>query len=328
MEIKYPADWGNVHTEIPPREIFFSTVKGPYLLGTGYLTSIVVPSVYKEINSTGYVAKVMWWDSLYNRTWFKLVDEISSKGNTRTVEELPNDRNYSEREKNGYGPSPYVFLSMDLRKINSPKHYLMVFGTEAKYINNGHICDLIEKSNQVSVPAPKFSILPSVNSSVIGPSEGKTIEVKVRSFMDVRSIVLLSANSTYFVNASFSPSRITIQPLGWADSELTIKGTGKATFEPASITQTIPISAEVRLPYGSFFNFNTNVLISTPAAAPKPEIVGLTITVFNLYDYIIHLINSLGSTINVVAVIAGLVGGVVGWFLKPRTSSKSTWGGL
>jgi hypothetical protein len=280
--------------------------------------SIDVPSVYNAL--TDFEAKTGWWDTIYNQTWFRRVQEISSQGTPRTLEVNINFKNAFEMGKN------YVYIPLNLATINSPSQYLMIFGTEARFIENGLLCELIQFTNQVSSPPPEFSIIPSSNSSSLGPGEEKTIEVKVQSHSNIPSTVSLYTNSStpMLQEATFSPPVINIPPSGWATAELAIKSKWDVALKPASITETIPIIAKISFPQkGNFFIFNTNMMISSPAAVSTTASSGLAITLLNFSDYMIHLLTSLSSPINVLIPLAGLVGGSIAWFLKRSNINKN-----
>jgi hypothetical protein len=316
LEIKYPSNWEKI--DKATTVIFYSPIAGPYMIGNLYVMSIDVPSVYNAL--TDFEAKTGWWDTLYNQTWFKRVQEVSSQGTPKTLELNSNFKNAFEKGKN------YVYLPLNFTTINSPNQYLMIFGTEVRFIENGLLCELIQFTNQVSSPPPEFSIIPSSNSSSLGPGEEKTIEVKIQSHSNIPSTISLYTNSSTHMlqEATFSPSVINIPPSGWATAELTIKSKWDVAFKSGSITETIPIIAKISFPQkGNFFIFNTNKIISSPAAVSTTASSGLAITLLNFSDYVVHLLTSLSSPINVLIPLAGLVGGSIAWFLKRSSINKN-----
>jgi hypothetical protein len=198
----------------------------------------------------------------------------------------------------------------------------MVFITEARIINNGFLCDLIQKTGQVSAPPPRFTISPSLNSTSIGPKETKTIEVKVTSLSDIPYTVTLNPETSNYMNATFSPSKINVPPSGWASSRLTLKSNG-VTIWDSTITETLRIVAQPELTEkGNRIAFNTNRSVETsPAPIPNTFTVGLTITVFNSVDNALHVLSSISAPVGVAAALAGLIGGGIGWLLK-RTNAQ------
>jgi hypothetical protein len=97
VTISYPSDWGIIEG-VSPKATLFSPVKGPLLTGLGYIVSLDVPSVYEA--DTDFVAKVIWSDRLYNRTWVNLLEETSLAGTTRALQEKPNFTDSFEEQKN------------------------------------------------------------------------------------------------------------------------------------------------------------------------------------------------------------------------------------
>jgi hypothetical protein len=317
IKIMYPSNWGKIEGNNHIVR-FFSPIKGPFLIGNGYLISIDVPSVYNA--PTDFVAKVIWVDSLFNRKWFKSIEEVSSIGNTRTLENTQDFSTFLKEQKSYEGHIP---LSIDLQKINSPNQYLMVFSTELTYIKNGVLCELLQNTNQVSIPPPKFSIIPSLNSSTIGPGQSKTIEVKVKSFTEIPSRISLSTIQLESINATFSPSVIDIPPSGWTTTQLTIKSGWNKALKPYSTTETLPIIAKIGFTErGNVFTFGTNTLNSSSPEIPKPEVLGIAMTSFNLYDYILHILNLLNTPLNVFIALVGFFGAGIGWFIKKYTEKK------
>lgn len=328
VEIQYPQDWGYTRRYNPSRTIFFSPIHGPYLIGTGYLMSMDVPSAYNS--PTDYIAKVMWWDSLYHRTWFKLSQEISFNGTTRTLEESPNYTQSFETEQNHDTITPFVFLPIDLSLFNSPNQYLLVFASEAKYINeNGRLCDLLQISNQVSVPPPRFDIILSENSTSVGPTIGpfqgvKTVELKIKSFATSPANVTLSTSiPTEFkqlLDANFSQSKLYVPTAGWATTLLTLKSKPREFMNDITITKTLPIFTNVEFQKGGgIFTFNTHQLEYTSAQGHKPDDLALPVTIFSSTDYLIHVLSSWSTPVSVVVALAGIIGGGIGWILKRRT---------
>lgn len=320
VTISYPSDWGIIEG-VNPKATFFSPVKGPLLTGLGYIVSLDVPSVYEA--DTDFVAKVTWSDRLYNRTWVNLLEETSLAGTTRTLQEIPNFTDSFEEQKNYARPKPHALVPIDLGLANSPTQYLMVFITESRIIRNGFLCDLIQKTGQVSAPPPKFIISPSVNSTSIGPRETETIEVKVTSLSDIPYTIFLKPDSSKYMDATFSPSKINVPPSGWANSRLTIKSNGTTALD-STVTETlrIVVQPEQLAEVGNRIAFNTNRSVETsPAPIPNIYSIGLTITVFNSVDNALHVLSSISTPVSVAVALAGVIGGGIGWLLQ-RTKKQ------
>ena len=187
---------------------------------------------------------------------FKTVEEISSKGRTRILEPASDITNSIEKQKSYTG---YVHLPIDLRRVNSPSQYLLIFVTEARYINtDGFLCALIQKTEQVANPPPKITISTEVDSLTIDPIfRTKTIEAKVKSSSDIPFNITLLNSSTRFMEASFNPSIVTLPPSGWVISQFTVNSNSDRTWN-YSVTETLPIAANMSgLQKGNYFLFGT-----------------------------------------------------------------------
>jgi hypothetical protein len=314
IKIDYPSTWGKIEKQNSAL-ILFSPIKGPYLIGTGYTTYIDVPSVYNS--PTDFVAKAVWWDGHFNETWFKTVEEISSKGRTRILEPASDITNSIEKQKSYTG---YVHLPIDLRRVNSPSQYLLIFVTEARYINtDGFLCALIQKTDQVANPPPKITIFTEVDSLTIDPIfRTKTIEAKMNSSSDIPFNITLLNSSTRYMEASFNPPIVTLPPSGWVTSQLTVNSKSDRTWND-SVTETLPIAANISgLQKGNYFLFGTQTRNSTPAAISEIESLGVGVTLFNMYEYLLQLSASLSSPVAVLIPLAGLIGGAIAWLLRRR----------
>jgi hypothetical protein len=319
MRIEYPSNWGLYHRS--SSVLLFSPIS-EYLMGTGYIILIDVPSTYDT--PTDFVAKVISWYKLNDRNWTKLIEEVSTEQPTRTLEQDPDFREFFNKTENW---EAYAFIPINLRTINSPNQYLMVFLSEATYLKNGLLCELVQSTDQVSSPPPRITILPSSNSSSMGPQQEKRIEVTAKSFSNIPYTINFKNHYSEKVHATFNPSVIRIPAAGWNTSQLTVKAIwNPIPWNSPSVTETIPIVAQTnrsQLEEGNYVSFNTNVSISRPAAVSKIETSSLTITVFNWPDYIMNSLTSLSTPVSVFVTLAGLFGGIIAWFLKRETDKRS-----
>jgi hypothetical protein len=319
IEIKYPSKWGKIDG-YDSLVIFYSPINF-YLIGTGYIVLIDVPSTYET--STDFVAKVMWWHRLFDRKWFKIIEEVSSGGQSRTLEQDPDFKEFFKKRGNW---EAYAFIPINLRIINSQNQYLMVFVSEATYVRNDLLCELVQKTDQVSNPPPKLSISISPNSTSLGPGEIKSVEVKVTSFSDIPYNVSFQKPVNGQIEARFNPPAIEIPPSGWNTTQLTIKSNWKdwkVPWNSPSVVQTLGLLVNASHPQrekGNFLSFNTNLLLSKGAAQSEIDRPGLTITAFNWPDDIRNFLTSWEAAVSVLVTLLGLIGAFIAWILKRYTN--------
>jgi len=338
--------WG-FHELSKTKVLFFSPIDF-YFMGTAYVILVDVPSSYD--GPTDFIAKLVWWHKFPEpRNWAKIIEEASTGGPTRTLEA---DYNFKEFFKKKENWEAYAFIPINLRTINSPNEYLMVFLAGATYILDGLLCEMVQNTDTVSSPPPKLSIIPLSNSTSIDPSydplidppydpyydslidlnssrsQEKQIEVMVKSFSDIPyTISFKNHNTSKIVSTSFSPPSIKIPPSGWNTTQLKIKAEWKPGLNDNTVIETIPIDATPSQNYteGTYFSFENKALnINRSAAVSRIEGSALTITAFNWPDYIMNIMNALRSPVSVLVPLAGVVGGIFAWFLKREKDKKET----
>jgi hypothetical protein len=128
------------------------------------------------------------------------------------------------------------------------------------------------------------------------------------------------------VTASFSQGDIKIPPLELGATKLTIKSKLDLWWnfsKPSTNTESLPIVANVTLPKAVKYNFLDAFTNITGREIIGPgETVGLPITVFNGYEYILNILNSLSAPVNVyLGAITAIAGAIGGWILN-RTKNK------
>lgn len=333
IKIKYPYNWDYLVTRTPDEqisnnkrtsEVLFFSRTNPYLLQSLYEISIHEPSIYKE--DTDFITQLNWDDTINNKTWTKEVLELSPDNQNRVIDRTHNYKDYFEKGKS------YVKLPVDLGAINSPNQYLMIFSVEQAYIKDGHLCDLLDATHQVASPPPKFSLLLSSNSSsvTLSPGDTKTVEVKIKSYSDILS------NATFYtdtrdlpIRATFSPTLITIPPSQWATTELTLKCNQSTNLSKPTISETIPIFADITFPKRvvNVSPYNTTTSITAPSLSRPPEISSLTITIFSLPDSFLHSLNIWLSPINGLIAAIGAIITILGVLFARQITTKKGNGG-
>ena len=174
-----------------------------------------------------------------------------------------------------------------------------------------------------SSPPVELLIIPSTNSTVIGPGQTKTIEINIKSDAEVPLNIDLSERKTLkYMRYSFEPNLLEVPPAGTATTQLTIKSNWDGVWEP-SITQTLPIIAKVGInETEKKVALNTYFLNVSSSPLPKPTEMNMAVTIFNLSDWITNTLNILNSPVNVVIVVATAVGTAIAWILKRRKEEK------
>ena len=133
FNISYPKEWK--FTEDNNHIVrFFSPIPGPFLIGSGYIVAIDIPSVYDSPQD--FLSKVIWWGP-FSQYWHSSLEETSSDGHRRYLDLELNYSNFLRDQKSYEG---FVPFSIDLGKMNYPKSYLLVFINELNYIKNGLLC--------------------------------------------------------------------------------------------------------------------------------------------------------------------------------------------
>lgn len=310
-----PEGWLNVTTSNNKTSsiLFFSPISGAYLLHGQYVLSIAEPSYYNE--TTDFQNRLVWDDSKYH-VWTKQVEEASPDGQSRIIDSTDKYKPYIREAQN------YVLLPLDLHLINSPSQYIMVFTTNVGFIKGGRLCELADLSTQVSNPPPKISIIPSVNSSTIGPGQIKSIEVKVTSSSRIpTNISSISVDTKDLpIVATLNPNRIIVPPSGWVTTELTLKGNDSLT-NPIShtVTETLPIIAKITFPKLVKYSLG-NVTVPVPGPPlSKPQNSSLTVTMFSPNDYLFNIWNSLNTPLNGAATFIAAIIGILGFLIYRKT---------
>jgi len=332
IQMKYPSSWNkreNINNNNNVQSVtFFSPVKGPYFLANDYSMSIDIPSYYDT--HPDYIARIGWSDNPLknnNNSWNMTIEELSSSAPGRIFYTKPNYNDDFKRER-------YVIFLLDLGKLNYPNQYNLMFSMDIAFVKDGYFCHLVSATNQVSIPPPIFYIIPSSNLTNVGPTSWapKTVEIKVESLSSMNSLVSLytSGDRSVLQNATFDPSTMIVPPYGSAVTELTIKPKAdlfSTGWNRPSITKTLPILASINfstpMPYHTSDingdNDDNIVFIDGSKHIQRTVLSGLSITVFNSWDYILYLLNTWASPLNLfITLIAGIIGLIGGGLLKGK----------
>ena len=164
-----------------------------------------------------YMMRISWENNTKN--WTYLLQEWSSDSLTRVLDKKSNFTSFLDDKE-----SRYVYLSLDLQKINYPDKYLVVFFTDYDFPEGDIKYEISDYSNAARIPPPQFVISTSPNSVSLRPGEEKTVEVQINSSTAVfQSHAILSTNNIDGLQTYFTPNKRDIPPIGIVTSHLNIK---------------------------------------------------------------------------------------------------------
>lgn len=300
-----------------------------------YGLSMDVHSVY-DIPGTDYSLMYKWdaisKNSTLSKNWTRTLTELSPEGDQKTLEPI---NKYYVFSSNGQQEKTYIDFSLDLAKLLYPEQYDLLFYAYDYFIENAHVCPMVDVMPRVYTPPPVFGISTSPSSLEIRPGEEKSITLKLQSNSTIKSNIKLSTNQSDELkdrlNLNFTSNNIAMPTYGVITSNLNIKVASDA--KPSSYT--LPIFSNINIltevnPRRSIF---TGELISNTPTENLNKTLILTITVLppmNLLDYINSLLNTWGTPVKELIGLAttiGTAGGVgtyiVRWIHKRRDEEDS-----
>jgi hypothetical protein len=176
-----------------------------------------------------YMMKISWENKTKN--WTYVLQEWSSDSTTRVLENRSNFTSFLDNKE-----SSYVYLSLDLQKINFPDKYLVVFFTDYDFQDGDVKYEISDFSNTARIPPPQFVMSISPNSVSLRPGEKKTAEVQVNSSTAVfESHAIFSTNKIEGLQTDFTPNEIDIPQIGIATSHLNIKAAANSEPNPYTL---------------------------------------------------------------------------------------------
>ena len=105
--------------------------------------------------------------------------------------------------------TPYrIPFSFNLEAPNSPEQYKLVFFVTDYYVIGHHFCRLVDTTNWVIVPPPKFTLATSPSSLTLRPGEERKIVVEIKGNSALQSeATLATSNDRKDLSTSFTPNR-------------------------------------------------------------------------------------------------------------------------
>jgi hypothetical protein len=174
--------------------------------------------------------------------WTRLVEEVSAYDKLGYMGIPTNTGLYDSR-------TPYrIPFSFDLEAANSPQQYNLVFYITDHYLLHHHLCRLVDTTNWVIVPPPKFLMTASPSSAILRPGTESNIVVEIKGNSNLQSEAALSIdNPRKDLSTSFIPTRTSIPSSSSGASTLHIKLFDNTTVDtPTPVI--LPIKANISFP--------------------------------------------------------------------------------
>jgi len=230
-----------------------------------YLMSIHVRSAY-DTGGPDYRSGFGW--SITNRSWTKTLYEYSPIGGAKPLNEL---RSYQVPIGRNY-----IDLSLDLRPLNYPTLYDILFYATDLYVKDGRLCRMIDETSRVYIPPPDFSVTSSPSTAVLRPGDDKAVELKMKSNTNIRSQVFLRINGSSDIQGKIIPNEAFLPQNGFVTSLMNIKASDSAKAR----AYTLPITVNFSIPTESKTNrFSTTGEISYGPNTKFIEVSNFTVTV-------------------------------------------------
>jgi hypothetical protein len=103
---------------------------------------------------------------------------------------------------------------------------------------------MVDMASRVYVPPPEFSMTESPNIVTLRPGDERSVELQLKSNINIKSQVFLSVNTPNDVETNIVPNETFLPPNGISTPTLTIKPMGGIKFRP----YTLPIVANFSIP--------------------------------------------------------------------------------
>jgi hypothetical protein len=273
-----------------------------------YYISIHVHSAY---GTPDYVLGIEW--NVQNDTWTKILEEESPLGNIKVL-----NQKYNYTVPIG---KQYIDFSFDLRPLNYPNLYDILFYENDFYVKNGYFCRMIDMASRVYVPPPEFSITALPSTIILRPGDETNMELQLKSNISIKSQVSLSVNRSNDIQTSIVPRELFLPPNGISTPTLIIKASEGAKPHP----YTLPIIANFSIPTeaNSITTTVANTLTTQTASGSNTaftvQVSNLTLTVQPRYTIPEQLNNFVTSWITPITGLWSFLAGV-GVVIAPMVS--------
>jgi hypothetical protein len=207
-----------------------------YFHGVRYSMSVVSEGVYDQ--GLDYIISIGWLKDKYNNWTETIFEQSPSPPGNRILVERPNFKGFYIESGN------YVLLSFDLKDINYPRQYRVLFSINAFFDRNNVNCQIADATNWVPVPPPEFQISTAPSSMTLRPGEERDISIYLNSSTSSRAVASLSTDPIEGIEIQFTPDEISLPANGVTTSNMHVKVSQDLNSRP----YTLPIFAEISLP--------------------------------------------------------------------------------
>jgi hypothetical protein len=281
IKINYPSDWQALKSHNKEGQSIIlrspfedSQLKESSWHETTFTMAVDLDSVYDA--GTDYrIIYTRIPHGEWTGNWTRQVEEISAYDRVGYVEEKPNSSLFDVR-------TPYrIPFSFNLEEANSPEQYKDVFYVTDHYVLGHHFCRLVDTTNLVIVPPPKFIISTSPSSLTLRPGEVSNILVEIKGSTSLQSEAALSIdNNRVDLSTTFIPNKTSIPSSSAGTATLQIMVLGNTTVgRPTPVI--LPIKANISFPTtitnrgGDTFSNNKSITL--------PESSNFTLTILPHY---------------------------------------------
>jgi hypothetical protein len=177
------------------------------------------------------------------KIWTYQLEERSNDGSARILDQKNNFTKFFDASN-----SEYVYLSLDLKKINYPEEFLIVFYTDYDYQDNesGSYNAITDFSDMVFIPPPRFQITTLPNNIILRPGEEDIVQININTSNRIikPEISFFTENKSDILNSFVRPNKIEIPYSGFAATYLYINILNNASPQLYSL----PIYVKVEFP--------------------------------------------------------------------------------
>jgi hypothetical protein len=281
----------------------------------GYFMSIHVHTAY-DLGGPDYRSGIEW--NVSNGIWTNSLYEYSP---------IEGDKLLDQRSKYTVPIGQnYVDLSLDLRHLNYPNLYDVLFYATDLYVKDGRLCRMVDITSRVYVPPPEFSVTSIPSTVVVRPGDNAPVELEVKSNTNIKSQVFLYANASSDIQGSIIPNKVFLPPNGVVTSLLNVEVPESAKAR----TYTLPIVANFSIPTEAKTNrFSTTGEIAYGSNTQfTAQVSNFTVTVlppFTIQERLMNFYTGWLSPINGIWTFLAGVGAIVAPLIirKKRNERKS-----